>query len=74
MVELEIFPLRMIDGKTVFITEVHYTLDAVHGGPWMCLTLQQRDNDLYYLTKRVLQKDSYVQDGTQDIFYNIDTL
>ena len=24
--------------------------------------------------KRVLQKDPYVQDGTQDVFYNIDTL
>ncbi len=37
------------------------------------LTLRQRDNDLYYWTKRVLQKDPYVQDGTQDVFYNIDT-
>ncbi len=36
MVELEILPLGMIDGKTDSITEEHYTLGAVHTGALGC--------------------------------------
>ena len=32
VVDLEILPLGMIDGKTDSITEGHYTLGAVHAG------------------------------------------
>ncbi len=31
-----ILPLGMIDGKTVFITDGHYTLGAVHAGILGC--------------------------------------
>ncbi len=36
VVELEILPLGMIDGKTISITEGHYALGAVHAGVLGC--------------------------------------